>query len=170
MTKTDTIITNEEEDDDDDVGFYDAPAFYSQVPLLNSHGEQRDTGGNDDQEAEVEEGPKTRTNTWGPELQQYTTNQEAEEQIDDTQPDARPLEETVHSGVSDDHTEQEQNLQKREQHAPKKFTYDQLGTPTCYCTVDAYERYHQYHPLAYGHIQPVWVNPFQVCQPLFIPS
>lgn len=44
---------------------------------------------------------------------------------------------------------------RRERRAPKMFTYDQLGTPACYSTVQADQIFNQYQPRLYGEAQPM---------------
>ena len=70
---------------------------------------------------------------------------------------------------SEDEGEQARVRPRREIHAPKIFTYDQLGTPTCYSTANANQVLCQCQPL-YREVQPMtlWPNPFQLYQPFFM--
>lgn len=69
-----------------------------------------------------------------------------------------------------DEEEPRDQRSRRERRAPKMFTYDQLGTPACYSTVQADQMFNQYQPRPYTEVQPItmWANPFQFYQPVFL--
>lgn len=94
----------------------------------------------------------------------YHSNDEQSVEMPEVE-EVPPSPQSTYSGVADEEGPRRQ-WPSRERRAPKMFTYDQLGTPSCYGTAQANEVVYQYEPRLYTAVQPVtmWANPFQLCQ------
>lgn len=178
ITKTTTGNTEQdEENDEDECLIYYRPATESQIPMVERTIEHADI--QNDQEQSVlsddgqvfEQGHIIDTDEF--EVQQEDVLPEHDDQSEDEQPDEGAqdeIQELLHPDSDEDVIEQRHDLLRRERRAPKIFTYDQLGTPTCYSATHANDMHYQYQPIVYRAVQPVpmWTSPHQVYQPLFI--
>lgn len=167
-------VNQEVEDDEEEWGYYYGPVTQTQVPSterVTEHGddqEKPEAGGNgplgEERLMSYTEEPATQDgNRPQEEDHQEEDGQVGGEVMDDTLASPRPcLPESNRGGTY--------SLPRRERRAPKVFTYDQLGTPTCYSTVCTNEMPYQYQPIQHRDIQPItmWPNSFQICQPLFM--
>lgn len=167
-------MNQEVEDDEEEWGYYYGPVTQTQVPSterVTEHGddqEKPEAGGNgplgEERLMSYTEEPETRDeNRPQEEDHQEEDGQVVGEVMDDTLASPRPC-------LPESNREGTYSLPRRERRAPKVFTYDQLGTPTCYSTVCTNEMPYQYQPIQHRDIQPItmWPNSFQICQPLFM--
>lgn len=173
-TNTVTDISQEGEDDEDECAYDYTPVIQYQEPTQDMDNEYIQTKTNqeapngDEEDKDSDEGV---TNTDGPETQEENVLIETDHHVEDLQ-----LAEEMHSNIPESYDSQTKSqekqlgdMPKRERRAPRIFTYDQLGTPSCYSTVQANELLYQYQPTPYKDFQLVrWMYPFQVHQPMFM--
>ncbi|KAJ3590353.1 hypothetical protein NHX12_008305 [Muraenolepis orangiensis] len=178
MTETAAEQTaQEQEDEEEEFEYYYKPVEHSQIPFIDVTMEQSNTQDGAEQntpvlstnEPVVKEMPIT--NTKESDIQQEHVLPEVNCECGDVQPVEEAQNENSTSPYSDsggDEREQRDDLPRRERRAPKFFTYDQLGTPTCYSA--AHGMLCQYQPSLFREGQPVtmWTNPFKVFQPLYV--
>ncbi|XP_068115048.1 uncharacterized protein [Hyperolius riggenbachi] len=167
----------EEEDEEEEYVYYYHPV--TQPQELNDDRISETTNAQVDSERETsalnnelneldEEAPLT--NTSEPEILQETVEQEDNPREDEQSVEMQDEVLVSQSPNSvEDHT-QVHSLPRRERRAPKVFTYDQLGKPTCYNVVNANEMLYQYYPMPIRGVEPMtmWSNPFQIYQPTFL--
>ncbi|XP_034557826.1 uncharacterized protein LOC117825942 [Notolabrus celidotus] len=171
----------EDENDEEECLFYYQPVTQSDIPNVDRNLEHADTQNDSDIETPVlyddrqvnEQDPPTNTHDSEIELENVLQDDNLDEQpVAEAQDEIQDeIQELQHPDSSDDDGELEHDLPKRDRRAPKIFTYDRLGTPSCYSTTHANEAY-QCYPILYREVQPmtVWRNPYQVYQPLFMPG
>lgn len=161
----------EQEDDEEEFEYYYKPVEHSQRSFIDVTMEQSNTQDGAEQntpvlstdEPVVKEMPITNA--------QEDVLPEENCECGDVQPVEEAQNENPTSPYSDsggDEREQRDDLPRRERRAPRFFTYDQLGTPTCYSAAHANGWLCQYQPSLFreGQLVTMWTNPFQVAQPL----
>ncbi|XP_030601462.1 uncharacterized protein LOC115791517 [Archocentrus centrarchus] len=174
-TETENADQKEEDEEEEWVYCY-KPVIHSQMPHADGVIERADTQQDSGQEKqnlsddELIEG-RLIANTDEPETQQENVPQEENYQDRDESLVEKAVDEIPafqHPEPPGGEKEQTDGAPRRERRAPKVFTYDQLGTPTCYSTAYGNERLYQHQPIQYQHIRPVtlWTNPFQTYQPI----
>ena len=173
----------EEEDEEEEDGFFFEPSVHPKMrPTCAPE------GGRDIIHVDLPEDEELEKQVINTELEleeahemdehqnQENIETQSNESHSEGQPDEVREEEEVpsspHSTNSETLDEEEPRDQRsrRERRAPKMFTYDQLGTPACYSTVQADHMFNQYQPRPYTEVQPMtmWANPFQFYQPVFM--
>lgn len=153
----------EEEEDEEECRYFYQPTVQPQMPIADRNIEHAYTQEDSDHETPVlstdgpvvEERPLTNTNE--PETQPENVLRQEDNQSEDVQPVEDSLDEIPITPRPDsgEVTEQGHDLPRRERRPPKIFTYDRLGTPACYSTVQANEMFYQYQPMPYREVQPV---------------
>ena len=147
--------SDEDDEEEDYFCFHYSPVKQPQVATCNP-----DTENNEVDELEAEEVE--------PEMQNDGATEPSEKVLtDDTGSDNGITEEESSipdQGTEDDEMEEEYHRPQRERRAPKLFTYDHLGTPTCHKMSCA----HEFRPYIRSQLHTTWPRSFQTSQPYFV--